>query len=534
MLWIEMGVVSFLAQNCLSGFRKGGKCNYGVVEVANYAVAVTRLDFFVQSGDYVVVMYRVFDVIRSSANNTTKVTVVVPSVRDGHVLSSSGGYMVEKVTESENNKGTSYAKLFTRQPSRNSVNFRALITPAGNGADVVVPLESIHSTRERSSYARAMIELRTNVELKDTIVVVMPKLVEDGFYLCTIHVEYEWKPPKCSSCKIFGHVLDECLKNFSSDVAKNLKNPKQAVRGTNGGNSKSVAKGSVNVTHGSSSNTLIIDKINKLECQILDGKLMFMDNEWNPLVPTGNVNKESEVEVVFDETANLMPSTSIKSGSDKETRFEKCFSVMVLARVLRSKSTSYESTRGRGGANCLSRLGTLGIKNTVTPTPIAYHARPTLYTGPNHANQGLTYATSLGLRFGYPVVHHQPAYVLAQPMSQPVSTSESALARVLAVSQPIQTELSGQPTSLPYAFSTVTLQDLAFNAWNMDTGASSHLNNSVNSLSEVFNMRMYPSISVGDGHSIPVTNTGHSILPTLTKSLHLNNVLIDKDKFNPL
>nr|GEV25680.1 ribonuclease H-like domain-containing protein [Tanacetum cinerariifolium] len=60
----------------------------------------------------------------------------------------------------------------------------------------------------------------------------------------------------------------------------------------------------------------------------------------------------------------------------------------------------------------------------------------------------------------------------------------------------------------------------------MDTGASSHLNNSVNSLSENFNMCMYPSVSVGDGHSIPVTNTGHSILPTPTRSLHLNNVLI--------
>ncbi|GKC41103.1 hypothetical protein Tco_1058825 [Tanacetum coccineum] len=63
-------------------------------------------------------------------------------------------------------------------------------------------------------------------------------------------------------------------------------------------------------------------------------------------------------------------------------------------------------------------------------------------------------------------------------------------------------------------------------AWNMDTGASSHLNNSVTSLSENFNTCMYPSISVGDGHSIPVTNTGDSILPTPLKSLHLNNVLI--------
>ncbi|GKC21396.1 ribonuclease H-like domain-containing protein [Tanacetum coccineum] len=60
----------------------------------------------------------------------------------------------------------------------------------------------------------------------------------------------------------------------------------------------------------------------------------------------------------------------------------------------------------------------------------------------------------------------------------------------------------------------------------MDTGASSYLNNSVNSLSENFNTCMYPSISIGDVHSIHITNKGHSILPTPLKSLHLNNVLI--------
>ncbi|GKE60548.1 hypothetical protein Tco_1510915, partial [Tanacetum coccineum] len=54
-----------------------------------------------------------------------------------------------------------------------------------------------------------------------------------------------------------------------------------------------------------------------------------------------------------------------------------------------------------------------------------------------------------------------------------------------------------------------TLHDLAFGAWNMDTSASSHLNNSVTSLSDVFNTCIYPSVSVGNGHSIPVTNTGH-------------------------
>ncbi|GKA27805.1 ribonuclease H-like domain-containing protein [Tanacetum coccineum] len=38
---------------------------------------------------------------------------------------------------------------------------------------------------------------------------------------------------------------------------------------------------------------------------------------------------------------------------------------------------------------------------------------------------------------------------------------------------------SGQATLLPNAFNTTTLQEPAFGKWNMDTGASSHLNDSV-------------------------------------------------------
>ncbi|GKC24141.1 putative reverse transcriptase domain-containing protein [Tanacetum coccineum] len=40
-----------------------------------------------------------------------------------------------------------------------------------------------------SSYARAMIEVRADVELKDTIMVDMPKIMGEGYYTCTIHVE---------------------------------------------------------------------------------------------------------------------------------------------------------------------------------------------------------------------------------------------------------------------------------------------------------------------------------------------------------
>ncbi|GKD54786.1 hypothetical protein Tco_1288173 [Tanacetum coccineum] len=200
-----------------------------------------------------------------------------------------------------------------------------------------------------SSYARAMIKLHADVEL-------------------------------CSSCKVFGHVLDECPKHICSNVVKNLKTPRQAARGvqvglkvgfkptkqvyrpvsnkisantsgkkkqaelsskkvsnsnpfdalnsvedddglgTNDGNSKSAGNGSLNVAHGSSSNTHIIEKTDELKRQILDGKLTFVNDDGKLLykaVTKGNEDSGSEVEGVFDETANLMAPASLKDGSDK-------------------------------------------------------------------------------------------------------------------------------------------------------------------------------------------------------------------------
>ncbi|GJX63864.1 ribonuclease H-like domain, reverse transcriptase, RNA-dependent DNA polymerase [Tanacetum coccineum] len=62
----------------------------------------------------------------------------------------------------------------------------------------------------RSSYARAMIEVHANVELKESILVAVPKLEGNGYTCETVTGEYEWKPPRCSTCKIFGHMLDQC------------------------------------------------------------------------------------------------------------------------------------------------------------------------------------------------------------------------------------------------------------------------------------------------------------------------------------
>nr|GEV34477.1 ribonuclease H-like domain-containing protein [Tanacetum cinerariifolium] len=72
-------------------------------------------------------------------------------------------------------------------------------------------------------------------------------------------------------------------------------------------------------------------------------------------------------------------------------------------------------------------------------------------------------------------------------------------------------------------------------AWNMDTGASSHLNNSVTSLSTLFNSCMYPSISVGGGHSIPVTNTDHEDLNLITAPSPISHsFLVSQHKWHQL
>ncbi|GKA88036.1 hypothetical protein Tco_0809800 [Tanacetum coccineum] len=186
-------------------------------------------------------------------------------------------------------------------------------------------------------------------------------------------------------------------------------------------------------------------------------------------------------------------------------------------------------------ATLLAQLGTLGLNNTVPSTPVTYHAGLTPYAGPTTVglSSGLAYPpgfpSPIKVSYTSPTVGPNSPIPSSYFMTQVQSTQTGYLAQPAGTPQLAATVLimnTGQATILPHAFTVVTLHDPAFDAWNMDTGASSYLNNSVNSLSENFNTCMYPSISVDDGHSIPVTNTGHSILPTPLKSLHLNNVLI--------
>nr|GEY98930.1 ribonuclease H-like domain-containing protein [Tanacetum cinerariifolium] len=109
-----------------------------------------------------------------------------------------------------------------------------------------------------------------------------------------------------------------------------------------------------------------------------------------------------------------------------------------------------------------------------------------------------------------------PTYYLACPPgfaqlpAQPIASGLPTQPVIQTAGQPTS---SGQATTLPHAFNAVTIHNLTSGVYNMDTGASSHLNSSVTSLSKKINTCMYPSISYEDLY--PVTTPSpipHAIL----------------------
>ncbi|GJZ71719.1 hypothetical protein Tco_0635570 [Tanacetum coccineum] len=55
-----------------------------------------------------------------------------------------------------------------------------------------------------SSFARCLIEVKSEVDLVDVVTIGIPSLTRDDFTKETIRVEYEWRPPKCKRKKRNG------------------------------------------------------------------------------------------------------------------------------------------------------------------------------------------------------------------------------------------------------------------------------------------------------------------------------------------
>ncbi|GKB25388.1 ribonuclease H-like domain-containing protein [Tanacetum coccineum] len=108
-----------------------------------------------------------------------------------------------------------------------------------------------------------------------------------------------------------------------------------------------------------------------------------------------------------------------------------------------------------------------------------------------------------------------------------ISTPSPPVADTVSVPPRVQQQQGG---SFPGSVHLGQLPSMPFHPSQLfasgSQGTSSHLNDYVHCLSNILNMCIYSSVAVGDRRFIPVTNSGHSVLSTPFRPLHLNNVLI--------
>nr|GEU57516.1 hypothetical protein [Tanacetum cinerariifolium] len=196
----------------------------------------------------------------------------------------------------------------------------------------------------RSSYARAMIELRADVELKDKIVEAMPKITGEGYYTCAGETKNLKKPSQTPKGFMVGQkigfkpkqvyqpVLKKHTTNTSGKKNKNVEptaevsksNPFDVLTsvendvelGTNGettnlaGQEANFSGSSFwNVNSSNPSTTSVIEKIDKIEKLIIDEKVTLVDDEGKPLEKvaySGDYDSEDEADSVGNEMASFL------------------------------------------------------------------------------------------------------------------------------------------------------------------------------------------------------------------------------------
>ncbi|GJX85071.1 hypothetical protein Tco_0335845 [Tanacetum coccineum] len=172
-------------------------------------------------------------------------------------------------------------------------------------------------------YARALIDIKADRELKEYMVISIPNMEDHEEVLHTVRVEYEWEPPRCVVSKMNSASSSGTKKN--SELSRKVMIPTNhfdalttikegGELGSNRGLSNSGKKVVQDVTgsaSGSPSNTHLVARINDFSSNVVCKKVDDLVNE----------DSDNEVEEIYNETATYMASTSFnvnkafKSGS---------------------------------------------------------------------------------------------------------------------------------------------------------------------------------------------------------------------------
>ncbi|GKA02836.1 zinc knuckle CX2CX4HX4C containing protein, partial [Tanacetum coccineum] len=197
----------------------------------------------------------------------------------------------------------------------------------------------------RSSFAWCLIEVNSKADLVDSVTISIPSLTGDDFTKETIYVEYEWRPPRCDECKIFGYVHDHCPKKlvnplivttsnviaptveksndgfqtvgkkkkrkgkskFTNDGQFTGPSVKQTVRYEPKATTIAPKKGATNVSNPSKSPSMLktADTSPKNDNFTISNYFSILNDE----------EDDEEVKNVYDESANLVPNTNTTGSS---------------------------------------------------------------------------------------------------------------------------------------------------------------------------------------------------------------------------
>ncbi|GKA13769.1 zinc knuckle CX2CX4HX4C containing protein [Tanacetum coccineum] len=148
----------------------------------------------------------------------------------------------------------------------------------------------------RSSYARILIEIDACNGFSDNLVMAVPNLDGLGYMKETIRVEYEWEPPRCSTCLIYRQSVDDCPKALKRVVNRVDKDK---------GGSSGADDAFIEVT-------LQRRQVRRmLRYQLLAEKCVLLDDEDKPLEKidyTGDHDSKDEVGSVDNEMASFLAS----------------------------------------------------------------------------------------------------------------------------------------------------------------------------------------------------------------------------------
>ncbi|GJU17390.1 hypothetical protein Tco_1145356 [Tanacetum coccineum] len=193
--------------------------------------------------------------------------VVLPSVVDETMEATSAGnapgkrvayHVVANYIRNTWDKYRLVRSMFSSSTRLFSFQFSSMDGLNAMLGNVWVKLHGVPITAFSDDGLSAIATKLADVELKVNIVAAMPKITGEGYYTCNIRVEYEWKPPRCAYCK--------------------------------------------NVDASSPRTTPIMEKIDKIEKLIIDGKVTLVDKEGKPFKKVdSSCDYDSEDEILLEQ-----------------------------------------------------------------------------------------------------------------------------------------------------------------------------------------------------------------------------------------